>query len=282
MRIVAYAAVPLVVAGGITAVRAWDPGGEAETASPSAAFAAHSTPEPATTSASPAPSGHGTAEAASDGVAPRPSPRPAKTGASESPKPAKKPGGGKDAKKGDGGGSADEKPAGEKPGAEDVLRPADESAGGAGHPAIIRLGGDAGPGAAGLLAPDGEAAASDDPGATEPGKAVEGHSKHTDGQALGYFLWRWGAKDAAVKRMTDIRTLGGYLRIYTTLPDTAVNSRHAIKLCERGREYLKKERGIADPIVFVHAKKGLNGHPVLANDLGSRDKDCRLTTPRPR
>ena len=102
-----------------------------------------------------------------------------------------------------------------------------------------------------------------------------------DGEVLEYFRRRWGKGDAAMKKVTDIRILGGYLRVYTKLPDTAVNSKHAVTLCKRARDYLSKERGVRHPVVFVHAKTGLNGNPVLANDLGKSDRDCRLTTPRP-
>ncbi len=286
MRIAAYAAVPLVLAGGIIAVRAWDPGGETGVTSPPAAFAAHSTPATAEPAA-----GAGKAEAASDDAVPRAEPqssgKPEKTGGSETGGPdADKPGEKKpDAKKPEskesGEKSADESETGERgvehPGGGGVVEPVGEA--------------DAS-GLVGLLAPDSGRAASGEPGTKEPsgkgeaeapsGKALPGHSKHTDGQAMGYFLWRWGQQDAAVKRITDIRTVGGYLRIYTKMSDTAVNSRHAVKLCERGRKYLSEERGVRHPVVFVHARTGLNGNPVLANDLGAGDKNCRLTTPRPR
>ncbi|MEV5407618.1 hypothetical protein AB0K60_02110 [Thermopolyspora sp. NPDC052614] len=295
MRIAAYAAVPLVLAGGIVAVRAWHPGGEAGVASPPPAFAARSAP----TSAEPE-AGAGKAEAASDDAVPRPEPSP--SGESESGQPdAKKPGEKKSDTKKSETKKSDEK-SGEESGEESGEKSGEESGddaatGESGGGGVVEPVGEAdAAGLAGLLVPEIGATASDEPGTEEPsdksdksdgaekqpsGKAVPGHSKHTDGEALGYFLWRWGQKDAAIKRITDIRTVGGYLRIYTKLPDTAVNSRHAVKLCERGREYLSEERGVRHPVVFVHARAGLNGNPVLANDLGKSDKNCRLTTPRP-
>lgn len=114
------------------------------------------------------------------------------------------------------------------------------------------------------------------PPAAAPSKAPP--SKHTDKAAADYFTKRWGGSDKAAKRLKDIRTVGGFLRIYTDLPETANNSAQAITLCERGLEYLK-EAGVADPVVFVQAEFGENGNPVLANVLGPSDKDCRVTHP---
>jgi hypothetical protein len=84
-----------------------------------------------------------------------------------------------------------------------------------------------------------------------------------------------------MKRMKDIRTVGGYLRIYTDLPSTAHNSRHAITLCKRGLAYLRAA-GATRPVVFVQARFGENGNPVLANILGPSDRSCSVTRPAPR
>ncbi|WP_406674414.1 hypothetical protein WBK31_05435 [Nonomuraea sp. N2-4H] len=124
-------------------------------------------------------------------------------------------------------------------------------------------------------------------GASEPtggdGKdyKADGPSRHTDHQAAEYFRANWGPNDKAVKRLRDIRTVGGYLRIYTDLPESADNSRTAITLCERGLAYLH-ERGVENPVVFVHSEFGQNGNPVLANIIGPSDRSCRVTYPDPR
>ncbi|MBP2705648.1 hypothetical protein JOL79_17685 [Microbispora sp. RL4-1S] len=110
-------------------------------------------------------------------------------------------------------------------------------------------------------------------------KKAAGPSKFTDEEAAAYFSSRW--RDHAAKRVRDIRTTGHYLRIYTNLPDDADNSKDAITLCRRGLEYLT-ERGEANPVVFVQAKFGENGNPVLANVLGPDDSDCRVTYPKPK
>jgi hypothetical protein len=108
---------------------------------------------------------------------------------------------------------------------------------------------------------------------------ASGPSRHSDTQALAYFAWRWGADDPVIKRITDIRTVGGYLRIYTDLPESAGDSRPAVTLCEHGLDYLTKRLGRSDPVVFVQARFGENGNPVLANILGPHDGDCRVTHP---
>ncbi|MEV4355902.1 hypothetical protein [Nonomuraea sp. NPDC049625] len=118
-----------------------------------------------------------------------------------------------------------------------------------------------------------------DPGEAEGYKA-NGPSRHTDQQAAEYFRTHWGPDDKALKRLKDIRTVGGYLRIYTDLPETAGNSSQAITLCERGLAYLRA-RGAANPVVFVQAEFGENGNPVLANILGPSDTSCRVTHPAP-
>ncbi|GAA0370337.1 hypothetical protein GCM10009530_20560 [Microbispora corallina] len=110
-------------------------------------------------------------------------------------------------------------------------------------------------------------------------KKASGPSRYTDATAAAYFRGRWN--DHASKRVKDIRTTGRYLRIYTNLPEDAGNSKDAITLCKRGLEYLS-ERGEANPVVFVQAKFGENGNPVLANVLGPDDSDCRVTHPKPR
>lgn len=108
---------------------------------------------------------------------------------------------------------------------------------------------------------------------------ASGPSKYTDKKAAAYFRSRWNDKTA--KRVKDIRTTGGYLRIYTNLPENADNSKTAITLCKRGLEYLA-ERGEANPVVFVQSRFGENGNPVLANVLGPDDDDCRVTYPKPK
>lgn len=111
-----------------------------------------------------------------------------------------------------------------------------------------------------------------------PASGAGKKSEHTDAKAAEYFEKRWGAGDKAAKRLKDIRTVGGYLRIYTDLPESAHNSAQAITLCERGLEYLR-ETGEDRPVVFVQAESGENGNPVLANVLGPDDGDCRVTHP---
>ncbi|MGN9844790.1 hypothetical protein ACTMTI_42340 [Nonomuraea sp. H19] len=108
----------------------------------------------------------------------------------------------------------------------------------------------------------------------------DGPSSHTDQRAAEYFRTHWGQDDKALKRLKDIRTVGGYLRIYTDLPETAHNSAEAIALCKRGLEYLRAA-GVARPVVFVQARFGENGNPVLANILGPSDRSCRVTHPAP-
>ncbi|RCG30523.1 hypothetical protein DQ384_14530 [Sphaerisporangium album] len=115
----------------------------------------------------------------------------------------------------------------------------------------------------------------------DPADTASGPSRHTDGKAISYFKQRW-AKDKALKRVTDIRTTGKYLRIYTDLPQSAHNSKAAIDLCKRGMEYLLQEVGDQSPVVFVQAKYGQNGNPVLANILGPDDTSCRLSAPSPK
>ncbi|MFF4413938.1 hypothetical protein ACFYY8_15505 [Streptosporangium sp. NPDC001559] len=124
-----------------------------------------------------------------------------------------------------------------------------------------------------------EKAAADKPGKAKKGQEAKagGLSKHTDKQALAYFI-----EHKATKRLKDIRIVGGYLRIYTDLPDSASNSKQALKLCETGRDYLVGEVGDPNPVVFVQARFGENGNPVLANIIGSKDRDCRLTYPEPK
>jgi hypothetical protein len=126
---------------------------------------------------------------------------------------------------------------------------------------------------------EGEEAGLPDPGEGSDYKA-NGPSRHTDRQAAEYFRTHWGPDDKAMKRLKDIRTVGGYLRIYTDLPDSAGNSRTAMTLCKRGLEYLRAN-GVAHPIVFVQAEFGENGNPVLANILGPSDTNCRITYPEP-
>ncbi|MET7327858.1 hypothetical protein [Nonomuraea sp. NPDC005650] len=118
-----------------------------------------------------------------------------------------------------------------------------------------------------------------DPGEAEGFKA-NGPSRHTDQQAAEFFRTHWGPDDKALKRLKDIRTVGGYLRIYTDLPESAGNSSQAITLCERGLAYLRA-RGVVNPVVFVQAEFGENGNPVLANILGPSDTSCRVTHPEP-
>ena len=328
MRITAFAAVPVVLAGGAVATaRLWDLGGvtfrPGSTATDGAVpfRYAGADPDPtAQATARPAPP-----KAAADSTAPTPeaaepagqrphgaatprADRPASEAAKddEPEKKAEKKKEKKDKKgKGEsgaspesGGESRDEAPAwlrGDVLGASDLSESelltlyggVGEPGGGAPADGSGTAGRDAGAsGPVTLSQVDPSGAGGGAPGRTEPdGSATPtprpGYSKYTDVAALEYFLDRWGAKDAAMKKVTDIRTVGGYLRIYTSMKETAVNSKHAVRLCERGRDYLAKERGVRHPVVFVHARTGINGNPVLANDLGQSDKDCRLTTPRP-
>ncbi|QYC43569.1 hypothetical protein Nocox_29925 [Nonomuraea coxensis DSM 45129] len=108
----------------------------------------------------------------------------------------------------------------------------------------------------------------------------DGPSSHTDHRAMDYFRAHWSPADRAQSRVTDIRSVGGYLRIYTNLPESAHNSRTAVVLCERGMDYLRAA-GAARRVVFVHARFGGNGNPVLANILGPSDRSCTLTHPAP-
>ncbi len=143
-----------------------------------------------------------------------------------------------------------------------------------------REGGAADPGlVAGSTSAEDVLAGGPDPADGEGYKA-DGPSRHTDQEAARYFRANWGPGDKAMKRLKDIRTVGGYLRIYTDLPETADNSLTAITLCERGLAYMH-ERGVADPVVFVQAEFGGNGNPVLANILGRSDRSCRVTHPAP-
>ncbi|TMR92262.1 hypothetical protein [Nonomuraea basaltis] len=112
------------------------------------------------------------------------------------------------------------------------------------------------------------------------GYRADGPSSHTDRRAAEYFRTHWGPRDKALKHVKDIRTVGGYLRIYTDLPGSAYNSTHAITLCKRGLEYLRAA-GVAKPVVFVQARFGENGNPVLANILGPSDRSCSVTHPAP-
>jgi hypothetical protein len=117
-----------------------------------------------------------------------------------------------------------------------------------------------------------------DRGASKAETRASGPSKYTDTKAVAYFRVRW--RDAATERVRDIRTEGRYLRIYTDLPESADNSKAALTLCKRGLQYLT-EAGEPAPVVFVQAKFGENGNPVLANILGPDDADCRVTHPDP-
>jgi hypothetical protein len=153
------------------------------------------------------------------------------------------------------------------------------------------------PGTAAMAAEPGAAPAEKDlwePADADPGRAASagnekraeaeasGRSQHTDVKAVEYFEKRWGKKDKAINRVKDIRTVGGYLRIYTDLPESADNSKKALTLCERGLKYLVDELGTDNPVVFVHSSFGENGNPVLANILGRGDKTCRVTYPKPK
>ncbi|WP_220448433.1 hypothetical protein, partial [Nonomuraea diastatica] len=131
----------------------------------------------------------------------------------------------------------------------------------------------------GTTDPDDLLAGGPDPGDVA-GYRADGPSRHTDREAAEFFRTRWGADDKALKRLKDIRTVGGYLRIYTDLPESAGNSATALTLCKRGLDYLRA-RGVARPVVFVQAEFGENGNPVLANILGPSDSSCRVTHPAP-
>ncbi|MEW9549399.1 hypothetical protein [Nonomuraea sp. NPDC050783] len=133
---------------------------------------------------------------------------------------------------------------------------------------------------AGALPPQGEGTPAVPGTGDTDGHRADGPSSHTDHRALDYFRGNWGPDDKALRRMTDIRTVGGYLRIYTNLPESAHNSPTAITLCERGLDYLRAA-GVRRPVVFVHARFGGNGNPVLANILGPSDRGCTVTHPAP-
>ncbi|WP_347607763.1 hypothetical protein [Acrocarpospora sp. B8E8] len=107
---------------------------------------------------------------------------------------------------------------------------------------------------------------------------ASGKSEYTSDSAVAYFNNRWADKTNG--RVTDIRATGRYLRIYTDLPESANNSKTALRLCERGLLYLASI-GERNPVVFVQAQFGENGNPVLANILGPDDTDCRVTHPEP-
>ncbi|MEV0145651.1 MULTISPECIES: hypothetical protein [unclassified Nonomuraea] len=107
-----------------------------------------------------------------------------------------------------------------------------------------------------------------------------GTSQGAELTAVEYFRARWGSGDSAMRHVRDVRTIGGYLRIYTDLPESAANSADALTLCRRGLEYLRRD-GAAHPVVFVQARFGENGNPVLANILGPADTSCRVTHPDP-
>ncbi|GAA4559735.1 hypothetical protein GCM10023193_17910 [Planotetraspora kaengkrachanensis] len=111
------------------------------------------------------------------------------------------------------------------------------------------------------------------------GMAAPTRSDYTDDKAVAFFRTRWRDRTSALVR--DIRTTGGYLRIYTDLPEAADDSDAAITLCERGLEYLAAA-GDTSRVVFVQADLGENGNPVLANVLGPDDPDCQVTSPEPR
>ena len=317
MRITAFAAVPVILAGGAVATaRLWSPGGTTGGTMDHTGLSAYVAADPdptAQATARPAPP-----KAAAESTAGNPLPVPEATGtAASSPHGAATPRADRPEKTPKAKGEEPKKAKGKKK-AEASPRPGEEPADGpsnawargdvlgaselvGGDPLTSLYGlGDPGGGApadgSGTARPDDtgpvtfslvdpSGAADDAPGRTGPdGTAATsrpGYSKYTDVAAMEYFLARWGAKDGAMKKVTDIRSVGGYLRIYTTLKDNAINHRHAVTLCERGRDYLAKERGVRHPVVFVHARTGINGNPVLANDLGQGDKDCRLTTPRP-
>ncbi|MGW0806383.1 hypothetical protein [Nonomuraea sp. NPDC002799] len=132
---------------------------------------------------------------------------------------------------------------------------------------------------AGSTSPEDVLADGPEPGDVAGYKA-DGPSRHTDQRAAEYFRSNWGPDDKALRRLKDIRTVGGYLRIYTDLPETAGNSATALTLCERGLEYLRAA-GVTHPVVFVQAEFGGNGNPVLANILGPSDTTCRVTHPAP-
>ncbi|GIH90743.1 hypothetical protein ACFFMN_26700 [Planobispora siamensis] len=104
---------------------------------------------------------------------------------------------------------------------------------------------------------------------------ASGPSRHTDAKAVAYFQ-----RNKAAKRIKDIRTVGGYLRIYTDMPESADNSEQALELCETGREYLEG-LGVENPVIFVQAEFGENGNPILANVLGPDDSTCQVTHPEP-
>ncbi|GIH99682.1 hypothetical protein Pta02_16910 [Planobispora takensis] len=127
-------------------------------------------------------------------------------------------------------------------------------------------------------APTGGAAGGDErrEGQSARESKASGPSRHTDAKAVAYFQ-----RNRSAKRIKDIRTVGGYLRIYTDMPESADNSEQALELCETGREYLVEELGVENPVIFVQAEFGENGNPILANVLGPDDSTCKVTHPEP-
>ncbi|GGK85351.1 hypothetical protein Ppa06_44890 [Planomonospora parontospora subsp. parontospora] len=182
-------------------------------------------------------------------------------------------GAGSGAPAGDPGGAARE-PAAEEPGTE---KPGTGEAPERKDPAVA---GEADAGKPGSREPGGDGNGKPEKKSKKAAKGGEaeaaGRSKHTDAGAVAYFQ-----RSKAAKRVKDIRMVGGYLRIYTDLPESADNSKQAIELCETGLDYLAEEIGEDDPVVFVQAEFGENGNPVLANVLGPDDSTCRVTYPRP-
>ncbi|NUW42731.1 hypothetical protein [Nonomuraea rhodomycinica] len=163
--------------------------------------------------------------------------------------------------------------------------PADPAAGALARPAATSTSRSAprpaSPSAARTPATRPSAATPPDGGARSAAAAAEpGGTATTAQSATEYFRARWGSGDDAAHHLTDIRTIGGYLRIYTDLPESAANSATALTLCYRGLEYLRRT-GAAHPVVFVQARFGENGNPVLANILGPGDASCRVTHPDP-
>jgi hypothetical protein len=89
------------------------------------------------------------------------------------------------------------------------------------------------------------------------------------------------AKDpgsADLKHLRDVKWSGDFLRVYTDLKEYDTDSPAALKFCQWSVEYLEQNFKDQEPVVFVHAKKGGNGHVVLVNNAGA--KKCRSVETR--
>ncbi|HEX6467970.1 MAG TPA: hypothetical protein VF069_02670 [Streptosporangiaceae bacterium] len=110
------------------------------------------------------------------------------------------------------------------------------------------------------------------PAATAPGDPDE------DPAAIAYYKEK-DPRDVVVKHVDEVRWSGHYLRVYTDLKESDTHSRVALELCRWTSDYLTDQRGDADPVVFVHAKRNDNGNVVLVNKLSAKDS-CKSVETR--